>query len=60
MMNSHQRLLQWIPQGNRGRGSPGNSRRRSTLREARRSCNELKYLAVDQEKWKKLVDDLRS
>jgi hypothetical protein len=52
--------LQWNPQENRGRGRPRNSWRRSTLREAGRSWSELRYLAADQDKWKKLVDDLCS
>jgi hypothetical protein len=52
--------LQWNPQRNRGRGRPRNSWRRSTLREAGRSWSELRYLAADQDKWKKLVDDLCS
>jgi hypothetical protein len=37
--------LQWNPQGNRGKGRPRNSWRRSTLREAGRSWSELRYLA---------------
>jgi hypothetical protein len=53
MINSHQRCN---PQGNRGRGRQRNSWRRSTLREAGRSWSELRYLVVDWEKWKKLVD----
>jgi hypothetical protein len=42
--------LQWNPQGNRGRGRPRHSRRRSILREAARSWSELRYLAADREK----------
>jgi hypothetical protein len=52
--------LQWNSQGNRGRGRPRNSWRRSTLREAGRSWSELRYLAVDQDKWEKPGDDLCS
>jgi hypothetical protein len=52
--------LQWNPQGNRGRGRPRNSWRRSSLREAVRSWSELRYLAADRDKWKKFVDDLCS
>jgi hypothetical protein len=37
-------MLQWTPQGNRRRGRPRNSWRRSTLREAGRSWGELRYL----------------
>jgi hypothetical protein len=50
--------LQWNPQGNRGRGRPRNSWRRSALREAGRSWSELRHLATDREKWRTLVDDL--
>jgi hypothetical protein len=53
-------VLQWNPQGNRGRGRPRNSWRRSILREAGRSWSDLKYLATDRDKWENLVDDLCS
>jgi hypothetical protein len=46
-------VLQWNPQGNRGRGRPRHSWRRSTLREAARSWSELRYLVVDQDKQRK-------
>jgi hypothetical protein len=46
--------LQWNPQVNRGRGRPRNSWRRSTLKEARRSWGELRYLVADRDKWKNL------
>jgi hypothetical protein len=52
--------LQWNPQGKRGRGRPGNSWRRSTLREAGRSWSELRYLVADRDEWRKLVDNLGS
>jgi hypothetical protein len=52
--------LQWNPQGNRGMGKPRHSWRRSTLREAGRGWNELRYLAEDRDEWRKLVDDLGS
>jgi hypothetical protein len=52
-------VLQWNPQGDRGRGRPTNSWRRSTLREVG-SWSELRYLAADQDTWEKLVDDLCS
>jgi hypothetical protein len=48
------------PQRNRERMRPRNSWRRSTLREAGRSWSELRYLAENRDKWKKLVDDLCS
>lgn len=51
--------LQWNRQGNRGSGRPRNSWRRSSLKEVR-SWSELRYLAADQDKWKKLVNDLCS
>jgi hypothetical protein len=35
--------LQWNPQGRRGRGRPTNSWRRSTVGEAGRSWNELRW-----------------
>jgi hypothetical protein len=46
------------PQGKRERERPRNSWRRSTVREAGKSWSELRYLAADREKRKKLVDDL--
>ena len=52
--------LLWNPQGNRKRGRPKNSWRRSVVKEAGRSCNELRLLAADRQKWKELVDNLRS
>jgi hypothetical protein len=47
----------WNPQGNRERGRPRNSWRRSTLRGAGKSWIQLTYLATVREKWKKLADD---
>jgi hypothetical protein len=43
-------VIQWNPQGSRGRGRPRNSWRKSTLREAGRSWNELRLLSANQEK----------
>jgi hypothetical protein len=60
MMNSHQRLRFSGILKETGRRRPGNSWRRSTLRVPGRSWSELRYLAADWEKWKKLVDDLCS
>jgi hypothetical protein len=37
------------PQGNRKRGRPRNSWRRSVIKEVGRSWNELRFLAVDRE-----------
>ena len=48
--------LLWNPQGNRKRGRPKNSWRRSTIKEAGRSWNELRFLAADRQKWKGLID----
>ena len=42
--------LHWNPQGNRKRGRPKNSWRRSVLKEAGRSLNELRFLAADRQK----------
>jgi hypothetical protein len=50
----------WNPQGNRKRGRPRNSWRRSVIKEAGRSSNELRFLATDIQKWKGLVDNLCS
>ena len=50
----------WNPQGNRKRGRPRNSWRRSVIGEAGRSCNELRFLAADRRKWKGLIDNLCS
>jgi hypothetical protein len=44
--------LLWNPQGNRKRGRPRNSWRRSVIKEAGRSWNELRFLAADRQKWK--------
>ena len=53
--------LLWNPQGNRKkRGSPRNSWRRSVIKEAGRSWNELRFLAADRQKWKGLIDNLCS
>jgi hypothetical protein len=42
--------LLWNPQGNRKRGRPKTSWRRSVIKEAGRSCNELWFLAADRQK----------
>jgi hypothetical protein len=34
--------------------------RRSVIKEAGRSWNELRFLAADRQKWKELVDNVRS
>ena len=52
--------LLWNPQGNRKRGRPRNSWRRSVIKEAGRSWNELRFLAADRQKWKGLMDNLCS
>jgi len=52
--------LLWNPQGNRKRGRPRNSWRRSVVKEAGRSWNELRFLAADRHKWKGLIDNLCS
>ena len=52
--------LHWNPQGNRKRGRPRNSWRRSVIKEAGRSWNELRCLAADRRKWKGLIDNLCS
>ena len=44
--------LLWNPQGSRKRGRPKNSWRRSVIKEAGRSWNELRFLAADRQKWK--------
>ena len=48
------------PQGNRKRGRPRNSWRRSVNEEVGRSWNELRFLAADRRKWKGLIDNLCS
>ena len=40
--------LLWNPQGSRKRGRPRNSWRRSVIKEAGRSWNELRFLAADR------------
>jgi hypothetical protein len=52
--------LLWNPQGSRKRGIPKNSWRRSVIKEAGRSWNELRFLAADRQKRKKLADNLCS
>ena len=48
------------PQGSRKRGRPKNRWRRSVIKEAGRSWNELRFLAADKQKWKELIDNLCS
>jgi hypothetical protein len=50
--------LLWNPQGSRKRARPKNSWRRSVIKEAGRSWNELRFLAADRQKWKELIDNL--
>ena len=52
--------LLWNHQGNRKRGRPRNSWRRSVIKETGRSWNELRFLAADRQKWKGLIDNLCS
>ena len=52
--------LLWNPQGSRKRGRPKNSWRRSVIKEAGRSWNELMFLAADRQKWKELIYNLCS
>jgi len=42
------------------RGRPKNRWRRSVIKEASRSWNELRFLAADRQKWKGLIDNLCS
>jgi len=42
--------LLWNPQGNRKRGRPRNSWRRSVIKEAGRSWNELRFIVADRQK----------
>jgi len=44
--------LLWNPEGSRKRGRHKNSWRRSVMKEAGRSWNELRFLAADRQKWK--------
>jgi hypothetical protein len=48
------------PQGSMKRGRPKTSWRRSVIKEAGRSWNELRFLAADRQKWKELIDNLCS
>jgi hypothetical protein len=52
--------LFWNPQGNRKRGRPRNSWRRSVNKEAGRNWNEVRFLTADRRKWKGLIDNLCS
>jgi hypothetical protein len=47
----------WNPQGSR---RPKISWRRSVIKEAGRSWNELRFLAADRQKWKEFVESLHS
>ena len=52
--------LLWNAQESRKRGTPKNSWRRSVIKEAGRSWNELRFLAADRQKWKELIDNICS
>jgi ribosomal 50S subunit-associated protein YjgA (DUF615 family) len=52
--------LQWNPQGSRKRGRLKKIWRRSVIKEAGRSWNELRFLGADRRKLKELVDNLCS
>jgi hypothetical protein len=52
--------LLWNPQGNRKRGRPRNSWRRSVIKEVGRRWNKLRFLAADRQKWKGFIDNLCS
>jgi len=52
--------LLWNRQENRKRGRLRNSWRRSVIKEAGRSWNELRFLAADRRKWKGHIDNLCS
>jgi hypothetical protein len=52
--------LLWNPQGSRKRGRPKTRWIRSVTKEAGRSWNEIRFLAVDRQKWKELIDNLCS
>ena len=52
--------LLWNPQGNRKRGGPRNSWRRSVIKETGRRWNELRFLTADRQRWKGLIDNLCS
>jgi len=60
-MERYQRLPYFgTLKGNRKTGRPRNSWRRSVMKEAGRSWNELRFLAADRQKWKGLIDNLCS
>jgi len=52
--------LLWNPQGNKKGVRPRNSWRRSVIKGAGISWNELRFLAADRQKWKGLIDNLCS
>jgi hypothetical protein len=52
--------LLWNPQKSRERERLRYSWRRSVIKEAGRSWNELRFLAADRQKWKGLIDNLCS
>jgi hypothetical protein len=53
---------QWPPYYGilREAGRPKDSWRSSVIKEAGGSWNELRFLAADRQKWKELVENLRS
>jgi hypothetical protein len=52
--------LLWNPQGSRKTVRRKNSWRRSIIKEAGRSWNDLRFLAADRQEWEELVDNLCS
>jgi hypothetical protein len=52
--------LLWNPEGSWKIGRPRNSWRRTVIKEAGRSWNELRFLAADRQMWKDLIDHICS
>jgi hypothetical protein len=52
--------LIWNPKGGRKRGRPKKSWRRSVIKEAGSSWNDLRFLVADRQKWTELIDNLCS
>jgi hypothetical protein len=52
--------LIWNPHESGKRGRPKNNWRRLVIKQSVRSWSELRFLAANRQKWKELVDNLRS
>jgi hypothetical protein len=60
-ININKEILQWNPQGTRGRGRERNSWRQTTLNESgKHSWSDVRFIARSQEGWRRFLDNLYS